>query len=50
MIVNVLCALLGFLLVAVGLWLMWPPMALLWVGAALLVLGFVREVPDGAVE
>lgn len=46
MILNLLAALLGFALTIYGLWLIWPPLAFIAAGAGLLVLGFLREVPD----
>jgi hypothetical protein len=49
-IVNVLCALVGFTLIAVALFLIYPPLALIWCGLVLLALGFFREVPDAASE
>jgi hypothetical protein len=49
-ILNALLALLGFALIAGGLFLIYPPLAVLWCGAGLLALGFLREVPDGPAE
>jgi hypothetical protein len=49
-ILNAIAALIGFALIAVGLFLAWPPLAILWCGAGLLAFGFLREVPDGPAE
>jgi hypothetical protein len=46
-ILNVALGLLGAALLLVGLWLVWPPLALIAAGAALLTVAFLREVPDG---
>lgn len=46
MIVNALLALVGFALLILGLWWVFPPLALIVAGIGLLALGFFREVPD----
>jgi hypothetical protein len=47
-ILNALLALVGFALLILGLWWIWPPLALIVAGLGLIALGFFREVPDEA--
>lgn len=47
MILNALAVLLGVAVLLAGLWMAWPPLALIVGGLILLGLGLMREVPDG---
>lgn len=48
MIWNGLFAVAGVCLLLFGLWLVWAPLMFIVAGVGLLVLGLVREVPDGS--
>ena len=47
MILNLLFAVVGVACLLFGLWLIYPPAMFVTAGIILLVLGFLREVPDG---
>lgn len=50
MILNYALAMLGALLFAIGLYLVWPPLVMLVGGASLFTIGLIREVPDGPTD
>ena len=40
----------GCMLVLAGLWLAWPPLAVIVAGAGAVALGLLMEVPDGSAD
>lgn len=50
MILNAVLAVLGLLLLGAGMFLIYPPLAVLLAGAVLVAAGFLREVPDGEAD